>query len=332
MGDRSIIKKFRKVSLVALALLVSQVAIADSTREVSIGQNSPSLPAAASRIANELGLFEKHNIKAKVVPMDNASVTTMGMISGSLDFATTAPTDVVVSQARGQKVVALCSVYTGFAGVLVLSKAAAAKTGVLATAPVKERLKALNGLLIASPSATSTYTFAYKSAAEAAGANIKFVYMAQPAMVAALESGAIQGFIAGSPVYARPIVAGSGVMWINGPKRELGDQFTPINALTLNARRDFAQDNQSLVKNLTAVYTDLGKAVEERPAAVKAAILKLYPELDSKTVELIYATESQGFKAKPLTKADMAHEISFVQKSGMPLQTDKLDPAAMIFP
>jgi ABC-type nitrate/sulfonate/bicarbonate transport system substrate-binding protein len=301
-------------------------------RQVAIGLSSPSLPAAGARIAKEMGLFDKYGIDARITPMDNGSVATMGLIAGSLDFTTTAPTDVVAAQARGQKLVAVTSVYGGFAGVLILSKAVADKLGVAPTAPVMQRLKALDGLSIATPSPTSTYTFAYKSAAEAAGAKIRFTYMDQPSMIAALETGAIQGFIAGSPIYARPLLSGSGVMWISGPKRELPPESTPAHAVTLNAKRDFAEANRDLVQRLIAVFADFAKAVQERPADVKAAIARLFPDLDPRTLDLLYVTESLGFKAKPLTVEGLAHEIAFVKATGIQLpQIDKLAPADLIF-
>jgi ABC-type nitrate/sulfonate/bicarbonate transport system substrate-binding protein len=325
-------KFVRATALLAMAVALAGSAWSQAKRQVTIAISSPTIPAAGARIAKEMGLFEKHGLDAKITPMDNASVATMGLISGSLDFTTTGPSDIVVSQARGQDLVAISSVYGGFAGVLVLSKATVEKLKVSPTAPIAQRLKALDGLVIASPSATSTYTFAYKSAAEAAGAKIRFTYMAQPAMVAALETGAIQGIIAGSPVYAKPIINGSGVMWISGPKRELPAEFTPANAVTVNTKREFATANPDVIKRMTAVFADLSKAVEDRPADVKAALSKLYPELDARTIDLLWATESLGFNAKPLTSADMAREISFVKSSGIPMPAGaKLDPDAMVF-
>lgn len=320
---------------VAAAVLVGTVGSvsAQQPQKITIALSSPSLPAAGARIANEMGLFQKHGIDAKVTPMDNASVATMGLIAGSLEFTTTGGTDVVVSQARGQKLVAITSIYRGLAGVLVLSKAAADKLNVSPTAPVNDRLKALDGLIIASPSATSTYTFALKSATEAVGAKIRFTYMAQPAMVAALETGAIQGYMAGSPIYARPVLSGSGVLWMSGPKGEFPPQFTPANAVTLNTRLDFAEANRDLMKRIVAVFADLAKAVDERPAEVKAAIAKLFPEIDAQSMELIFATESKGFKVEPLTPADMAREIAFVKASGLDLPgIDALKPASLMFP
>lgn len=321
----------RRMAALALAGLAGGAMAQPAPRKVTIGLSSTSLPAAGARIAKEMGLFEKQGLDARVMPMDSASVATMGLISGSLDFTTTAPTDIVVSQARGQQLVSIAATYRGFPGVLVLAKAVAAKLSVAAQAPVAERLKALDGLVIATPSATSTYTFSFKSAAEAVGARIRFTYMAQPAMIAALETGAINGFVAGSPIYAKPVLNGSGIIWINGPKAELPQKFVPVNALTINAKREFAEANRDLVQRITATFAELARAVDERPADVKAAIARLFPDLDAKTLELLFETESVGFRVKPLTVADMANEMEYTKLSGVPLPgIEKVQPANLM--
>jgi ABC-type nitrate/sulfonate/bicarbonate transport system substrate-binding protein len=327
----SIILTRRDLLAAAAIMTMASTASAQEMRKISIGVSSASLPAAGARIAKEMGIFEKHGLAATVTPMDNASVATMGLISGSVEFATTSPTDVIVSRSRGQDLVAVTSVYRGFAGVLVLSKAVVDKLAVSSTAPVSERLKALNGLVIASPSASSTYTFSAKPAAEAVGAKIKFTYMAQPAMMAALETSAVQGFIAGAPFYASPVLKGTGVMWLNGPKREFPPEFTPANAVTLNTKREFAKANPDLVERVTAVFVDFAKAVKERPADVKVAISKIFPDIDAQTLELLFETEASGFQPTPLTVDDMSREIAYLKSSGADVpQIDKLNPADML--
>jgi ABC-type nitrate/sulfonate/bicarbonate transport system substrate-binding protein len=321
----------RNLMVAAAIVAMMGTAPGQEIRKVSIGVSSASLPAAGARIAKEMGIFEKHGLAATVTPMDNASVATMGLISGSVDFATTSPTDVIVSRSRGQDLVAVTSVYRGFAGVLVLSKAVVDKLAISPTAPVSERLKALNGLVIASPSASSTYTFSARPAAEAVGARIKFTYMAQPAMMAALEASAVQGFIAGAPFYAAPVLKGTGVMWLNGPKREFPPEFTPANAVTLNTRREFAKTNLDLVQRVTAVFAEFAEAVNERPADVKAAISKLFPDIDAQSLELLFQTEASGFQPTPLTVEDMTREIAYLKSSGADVpQIDKLNPADML--
>lgn len=86
--------------------------------------------------------------------------------------------------------------------------------------PVADRLKALDGLKIASPSAVSSYTLSLRGAAQDVGATIEFIYLAQAAMLAALESGVIDGYASGAPLYAAPLIRGIAYPWISGPRGE----------------------------------------------------------------------------------------------------------------
>jgi ABC-type nitrate/sulfonate/bicarbonate transport system substrate-binding protein len=323
-----------RLKLVSIALIASCFVHAASAKDllnVSIGVGSPSLPAAAARIADVMGLFEKHGLKAKVLPMDNASVAMMGLISGSLDFTTAGGPDVVMSQSRGQKVIAISSVYHGFAGQLVVSSAVVKKLNLSAQAPLNEKVRALDELVIASPSATSPYTFALRSAAATAGINVRIIYISQAAMPAALETGAIQAFVSSSPYYARPIVNGSGVLWLSGPKGEFPKSATPANSVTLNTRADFAANHIDLVNRVIAVFRDFSQAVSDRPDQVKAAIAKLFPDLDAPTRDLLFASESTGWKTEVLTAEDMSREIGFVKSTGVPLPgVDSLNPKDLL--
>jgi ABC-type nitrate/sulfonate/bicarbonate transport system substrate-binding protein len=302
-----------------------------TVQEIPIGLASTSFATAAARIAQEMGLFARHGLAPKFVVMDSASATTTALIAGSVVAAVSGPGELVVAQARGQKVVVISNTYGGLSGSLVLSRAAADKTGIAPSAPVVQRLKALDGLTIAVPSPTAAYGAAFRSAARDAGATIRFAYMAQPAMVAALESGAIQGYVGGAPFWAIPVVKGSGVLWISGPKGELAAVNMPVSSSNLQMMRFYAEAHPDIVLRLTAVFADLGRALEQAPAAVKPVVAKLYPDLDATTLDLLFTAEAQAWKTKPPTQADMAQEIAFVKLSGVTLpQIDSVDPAALL--
>lgn len=312
-------------------IAMAGVASAQQMREVAIGLSSGSFIPAPARIAKEMGLYEKRGLNARVVMMDSGNAATAGLISGSLQFIVVGPGEQIAAQSRGQKVVTVKSVYTGFSGMMVLSKATIDKLGVSPDAPVKDRLKALDGLLIASPSATSTYTIGPVGAAKSAGAEIQFTYMAQPAMIPALETGAIQGYVSSSPFWAAPVLKGTAMVWLNGPKGDFPPENATAHASTLQATQAFAAANRDLVDTVSAVFDDFVKALDESPAAVKAAISKLYPDVDAKTLDLLYATESQGWKTRSVTAADMAREVAFVKAAGRVKLPDDLDPAALVF-
>jgi ABC-type nitrate/sulfonate/bicarbonate transport system substrate-binding protein len=314
-------------------LALVNCAAAQGLTKLTMAITSPSIPASTARIVKELGIFQKHGLDVAITVMESGSVATMSLISGSTNFAISAPTDVVIAQARGQNLVALTTAYHGNSAVLVLSKATVEKLGVAPTAPVSERFKALNGLVIATPSATSTYTVGVKGAAEAVGAKINFAHLAQPAMIAALQTGAIQGFVSGAPFYAQPVLNNTGVIWFDGPKGEIPPQYTPSNVIVVMAQRDYAAAHLDLVKRVVDSFLDFGKTATERPADVRAALGRLYPEIDPKLLDLLFESELNGFKVGMLTAEEMAHDIEFTRSTGSDLsRLNGVNPSTLMFP
>jgi ABC-type nitrate/sulfonate/bicarbonate transport system substrate-binding protein len=316
------------------AAALAKPAVAQTLQEVPFGLPSVSLGAAMPRLTAETGCFAKNGLVCKFTLLDSAALATAALISGSVKAIQAGPGELVVAQANGHEVVALATAYGGMAQSLVLSKDAAAKTGVLPTAPLVERLKALKGLVIASASATASVTVALKlAAAKLAGVDIRFTYIAQNTYAAAMQRGAIDGFLGSAPYSTLAIARGQGVSWVNGPKRDLPYEFTPANAGLVMAMRDYCNANPDIAKRMVAAFADFSRLVEQQPEQVKATIARLYPDLDRPTLDLFFAAESQAWRAPPPTAADMEHEIRFVLESGAQIPNgDRLKPAAMIWP
>lgn len=330
----------RAISIIKGCLLgaaiftITGTAIGQELKKVSMSLAGQSMIAAVPRFAKELGLFEKRGLDVSFVTMDSANASATGLIAGSVQYAFSGPVELITAQARGRDVVTIANTYGGLGGSLVLSKAAVEKMKVPANAPLNERLKALNGLTIATPSATSAYTVSFKGAAMSVGADVKFTYMAIASMPSALESGAIQGYVASAPFWVFPITSGKGVLWISGPKGELPAELRPRSNSVLLTMRDTAKANPDLTKSVAGVFTDFAEAIDKRPADVKAAVMKVFPNVDSRTLEILFETEAMAWKAKPLTAADIVHEIAYVKAGGvsLPAQLDKVPPAAMVWP
>jgi ABC-type nitrate/sulfonate/bicarbonate transport system substrate-binding protein len=322
-----------KAYLFAAAMLAAtSCAFGEDLQKIKIVTSSSSIPGSTARFVKEMGFFGKHGLDASISAMDTNSVAASALISGSANFATTPASDLIVSQTRGQDLVALFSAYRDFAAVLVIARSVADKLKISPTAPVQERLKALDGLAIAAPSPTSSFTAATRSSVESVGAKVTLVYMSNAAMVAALQSGALQGFVASAPYYVQPVLNGSGVIWIAGPKGEFPPQFSPANSNVLMTTRSYAAANPDVMKRVVAAFADFGRAATDRPADVKAAIARLSPDVEARTLDLILETEARGFAVGPLTAADIAHDIAFVKASGVDLAgIDKINPATLIF-
>jgi ABC-type nitrate/sulfonate/bicarbonate transport system substrate-binding protein len=320
------------VAAVSACLATVHQPSAQQPRDISFGMPSKSVIASVPRIADEMGFFAKHGLKPKFSVIDSTAATAAALLSKSIDFATTGTTEVIAAAARDQKLVVLNSHYAGLAGSLVLSKAAADKLGVSPGAPAADRLKALNNLTIASVSKVSSFTIAYKGAATAVGAEPRFVYMAVNAMGAALETGAIDGAIITGPFWAFPVLKGTGVLWLSPPKGDLDAKFMPSSAGIAATTRAYADANPDVVKAVVATLDDLSMAFAERPADVKAAIGRLFPELDAKALDLVFSLEAKAYTTKPLTAADIAHDLAFMKLSGLDLgPIDTVDPASVMW-
>ena len=323
---------FGRWVLALAGLVLASAASAQAPRDVVIGISSNSLGASGFRLAKDMGLFEKHGVNAKIVIMDTGSSVTTALISGSVQVALAAMGELVAARAHGIAVVAATNTYGGMSGTLVLAKSVVDRLGVSPSAPLDDKLKALNGLAIATTSGTSTNTISYRGAAERAGVKFRSVYMAQDAMPAALASGAIQGFASSSPYWSFPITQGQGVLWLSGPKGELPVDLTSSTSNFVLVLRSFAEANPHLIRQIDAVYQDFVRALDAHPDEVKAVITKLYPTLDKPTIDMLFDMESFAWKAKPLTPSDVAKDIGFLRQASVNLPgIDQLDPASMLW-
>ena len=317
--------------LAAAACAVTLTAAhAQDEEEVTIGLSSASFATAGVRIAQELEFFGEHGLEARFIVMDGSSSAMAGLLSKSFNLATLGLPELFVAQTRGQDVVAVASTYDGFATSLVLSKAVAEELGVSPTAPLDERLRAIDGRLIAIPTATAGGTIAFEAAMAAAGASARLTYMAQPAMQAALETGGIDGYLSSAPYWALPVVSGKGVLWISGPQGEFPKASTQSITALLVTTGAFAEANPELMDKLKAVVADVG---DSRPDDVKAAVARLYPDLEPASLDILLDGEASSWSTAPLTAKVLANEVPVVKSLGIPLPgIEDIDPATMIVP
>jgi ABC-type nitrate/sulfonate/bicarbonate transport system substrate-binding protein len=297
---------------------------------VTIAASSSSLAYGGMKIALEAGLFQKNGLDPKVIVMESGNAAMSAVVAGSAAFSTSGAGEVLAARVRGQDIVIVSNIYRGLSGSIVLAKSVADKLGVAPTAPVDQRLLALNGLAIAAPSATSAYLTPYKSAATAVGSTPKFLYMTQPAMVAALQVGAIQGMSAGAPFSLTPVLNGSGVLWISGPKGELppADQLT--SSACLQTSLDYARNHPEVIRAVRAVFADAAALIKSKPDEAKALLAKAYPSLEPAMLDAAFAESAANWSQPVMTVDDIRQEIKVQEGAGTLPGVEKLDPAAVL--
>jgi ABC-type nitrate/sulfonate/bicarbonate transport system substrate-binding protein len=296
----------------ATAIPMSRTFAQSQPLDVSIAMSSSGLPYGGLRIAQNAGLFEKHGLKPRLIVADSGNAATTALLAGSVDFSGSGPSEALTARVRGQDIVIIGNLYRGLSGSLVLSKATIEKLGIKPDAPIADRLKAIDGLTIASPSATSAYTGPVKNGAAKYGAKPKMTYMAQPAMPAALEVNAIQGMIGAAPFSIIPVVKGTGSVWVSGPRAEFPAEFMPTSSACLQTSMAYLNSHGEVVKRLQAMLADLAVFIKQKPDEAKQALGKAYSTFDAPTLDSVFAQDNANWTKPIFTVADMQQEVKIL--------------------
>ena len=303
---------------------------AQALQDVALAVSSTSFVIGGVRIGEHARLFERNGIALRIIVMDSGNSAMAALIGGSVQFAVTGPSEVLAARLRGQDVVIVTNLYRGFAGSVVLSKAAVERLHIAPDAPVRERLRALDGLVLAEPSATSALLAPLRAAAEEAGAHPRFTYMAQGTMPAALENDAIAGMVASFPFAGTPILRGTGVLWINGPGGELPDAVLPASSSCIQTTAGFAKQNPDTVRRMRQSVSDIAAYIEADPAGARAALRAAYAQLTPAEIDLAYDQQWRNWTQPRMTADDMRQEAKLLALSAKLPGLDQLDPASAL--
>jgi ABC-type nitrate/sulfonate/bicarbonate transport system substrate-binding protein len=321
------------VTLLAIALAGARPwhpAAQSAPTPVTIALSSNALLYGGLFIAEKAGLFTQQGIAPKLVVMDSGNAAMTALLSRSAQFSASGPGEVLTARSRGQQVVIVGNFYRGFSASVVLAKAAADKSRILPGAPVTDRLRALNGLIVAAPSATSAYLHPIKRAAEDTGAKPRFVYMSQPAMVAALQSGAIQAMIAAAP-YSSTAVARGGVDWIDGPRGDLPTSVQPRSSGCLQTTEQYATANPAVIAKMRALLTSLAQYIKDQPGDAKRYLQQVYPQLLPAALDQAFSQNLQNWTQPTMNEADIEQEIRILSATGLVAGVANIKPAAALW-
>lgn len=308
-GRRSMLAGLGGVGLAALA----RPARGGDAAVVTL--SSTSFANASLFLADKLGLFAAHGTPLKLVVVDSGSLAVSAVLSGSAQYTASGVSDALIATARGQQLKLVANAYHGLSGSVVIAKARAAALGLAAGSSVAARRKALGDLSVAIPSATSSYVPPVVGAAAEGGGKPRLIYMAQPTMVTALQAGAVQGIMCGSPFWEPAVTGGFGQILLNGPAGEFPADSAPVSTTALITTAAYAAANPAQVGGIQAALAELGAMIGSDPARVQAALEALYPKLDPDTVALSFRQNSASWTHPSFDVQDVQHELAIMLKN-----------------
>jgi len=326
---RSFTQRLLTAVLVFAGGSLSASAQTSGLTDVTFSVGSTSFGYGSLFIAESAGLFRKHGINPKMIISESGNAATTALIAGSVDFACSGPDQVLTARSRGRDILLVGNLYRGAFGSLAVGPKLVAAAG---PNPTKEaKIKILEGRTIATPSATSAYTASMQRTARLMGVNIKYTYMSQPAMAAALASGAVDGVMAGSPFSDAAIRASGGKLWLSGPGGDFPEEVAPASSAVLQTTAAYAQKNPKVMAAVLAVFADLAVLIKSNPAEAKAAFRAFYKNADPTLIDSIFEQNGPAWTAFGFSEADVKREIGLLAAQRPNDGLEKLDATKVVY-
>ena len=175
-------------------------------------------------MAEELGLWEKEGLKVKISTVAGVGAAN-AVLAGSVDFALTTAATLVRGGARGQQLFAIAQLMDRAPIEIVLRKDVAEKAGIASAMPIEKRAQVLRGKRMAVDSVNSINHIILKYVARKGGLDpekdLTVTPMQPPNMMAALKTGAIEGFTMSAPWPVMASREGAAVTLVSIPRGDL---------------------------------------------------------------------------------------------------------------
>jgi ABC-type nitrate/sulfonate/bicarbonate transport system substrate-binding protein len=214
------------------------------------------------------------------------------LTGGSGQFVVTGSADLFSAAKSGQHLYILAKASSGLSTQIVLTSAGVKKTGLTASAPLTQRIKALNGLTIASPSAASSWTAQATKAAATQGATIKFTYVQENSMAAAMQAGKIDGLVAAPPWSTEALYAKTGTLWLSGPAGTFPGGYAvssygdPLVATT----KAYGDAHPQVAEDFTKSIVQAGALLKSEPTQAAAYVKQVaYPTMSEAEFNQVWA-------------------------------------------
>lgn len=330
--------------LVAVALLgvVSAVpflggavkVVAQAPEEVTLAVPALSLTFASTFVAEELQLWEKEGLRVKISTVPGVGAAN-AVLAGSVDFCLTSAATQVRAAARGQQLFAIAQLMDRIPQEAVLRKEVADKAGITAALPIEKRGQALRGKRMAVDSINSINHILLKYVAKKGGLDPEkdlTVTPMQPAnMIAALKSGAIDGFMMSPPWPSMATRDGTGVTFVSVPRGDLAELY-PFAFILLVGRPGFCDNTPAVCRKLVAGYKRALGLIHDNPTEALAALRKKFDKIEPGVLaDSFEVTRAAASKTALVQEAGIRHAVDFQVDAGAMKPEEKVPNLSALY-
>jgi sulfonate transport system substrate-binding protein len=292
---------------------------AQSEQEVILADPAFSMTFAAGYIATDLGLWQKHGIKVKTVPIAGVG-SINSVISGSSQFAQASASTFGRASARGQKLVAIAVTINKPFAQLIVRKDIAMAAGFDPKAPIEKRVALIKGHTFAVDSINSMIHGYLRLLAARGGMkpdDVRVAPMAPASMLAAFQSKQIDGFAMSLPWPLKPVQDGEAVLIASGPDGDPGDVI-PFGHNMIVAKRETCEQKKALCMAMGQSIKDAVAYIQDKPDEALSLLKKRFPTLDDKVLKAGFEELRKVTPSPPVvTKADIENSEIFNVDAGL---------------
>ena len=240
-------------------------------------------------LAEDAGIWGKNGLAMKSVQIAGVGATN-AVIAGSADFAIASPLTLTRAAAHGQRLLAIAQTLDRLFVELVIKKDIAAAAHFDAKAPLEKRAQILKGRTIAVESINSIIHAYVRLLAHRAGLDyddVKIAVMQPNAMIAAFDTGQIDGFAMSLPWPLVPAVAGTGVIVASGLAGDPPD-MVPFGHNVIVTLPATCENRRSLCAKTGKSFADAAAFMLDHPADALALLAKRFPTVDRKVLDAAF--------------------------------------------
>ena len=200
---------------------------------------------------------------------------------------------------------------------------------------MEKKAQALKGRTIAVDSINSVVHSFLRFVARKGGVDpdrdIKVTSMQGPAALAAIKTGAIDGFTMSSAVATDPRARGNAIRLVSGPRGDF-PELQPFAYIAIVARPDYCEKNVSICKRVVAGLAKSLAYIREHPQESMAILKKRIPsDMDPAVFEESFKLVVASTPASPrVDEASMARAQDYMIATGMMKEEERLPSLAAV--
>ena len=282
--------------------------------KVTLTMGGDGLQFTTQHIAMRGGFFAQEGLDAQTLDVGSGPRQVAALLGGSSEFSSLGVIQVIKAGAEGAPLVAVSTAFDLVDIQIVVSNAAAQKSGISESMPIDQKVKLLGGLRIGITSPGSTTDTFVRSLLKARGLDPDKAVQIQPMgggsnMLAALEKGATDAFAWGAPQSQMAMARNVGRIVINPFNGEV-PEVAGVPYLLLVTSRQTLEQKPQVIRAAVRAYARAMKFARENPDAARALVRQQFPDIEEAIFNRSWEDYRKGIPASPVISPEQIQKTA----------------------